>query len=74
RSPESRPSTPASDILGEFEDFALVEQTTTSETSGTRLGSTSSWSSVFLPSATEVSSEVVTMVDTPDMDVDWHFI
>ncbi|KAK1225137.1 hypothetical protein PQX77_011919 [Marasmius sp. AFHP31] len=72
--PESRPSASASDILGEFEDFALVEQTTTSEPSGTRLNSTSSWSPVFLPSAAEVSSELVTMVDTPDVDVDWHLV
>ncbi|KAK1221990.1 hypothetical protein PQX77_015189 [Marasmius sp. AFHP31] len=71
---ESRSSTSASDILGEFEDLALVEQTTTSETSETRLGSTSSWSPVFLPSATEVSSEVVTVMDTPDLDVDWHLV
>ncbi|KAK1216537.1 hypothetical protein PQX77_020832 [Marasmius sp. AFHP31] len=68
--PESRPSASASDILGEFEDFALVEQATTSETSGTRLGSTSFWSPVFLSSATEVSSEVVTIVDSLDVDVD----
>ncbi|KAK1216533.1 hypothetical protein PQX77_020828 [Marasmius sp. AFHP31] len=73
-SPESRSSTSASDILGEFEYLALVEQTTTSETSATRLGSTSSWSPVFLPSATEVSSELVTTVDTPDVDVDWHLV
>ncbi|KAK1227242.1 hypothetical protein PQX77_009767 [Marasmius sp. AFHP31] len=71
---ESKPSTPASDILGEFEDLAPVEQATTSESSGTRLGSTSSWSSMFLPSATEVSSELVTTVDTPDVDVDWHLV
>ncbi|KAK1225145.1 hypothetical protein PQX77_011927 [Marasmius sp. AFHP31] len=73
-SPESRSSTPASDILGEFEDLALVKQATTSESSGTRLGSTSSWSPVFLPLATEVSSELVTTVDTPDVDVDWHLV
>ncbi|KAK1225138.1 hypothetical protein PQX77_011920 [Marasmius sp. AFHP31] len=72
--PKSRPSTPASDILGEFEDLALVEQATTSESSGTRLGSTSSWSPVFLPSAAEVSSELVTTVDTPNVDVDWHLV
>ncbi|KAK1221991.1 hypothetical protein PQX77_015190, partial [Marasmius sp. AFHP31] len=63
--PESRPSTPAFDIQ-EFEDLALVKSTTRSGTSGTRLGSTSYWSPVFLPSATEVSSEL----DTLDVDVD----
>ncbi|KAK1227906.1 hypothetical protein PQX77_009074 [Marasmius sp. AFHP31] len=72
--PESRPSASAFDILGEFEDLAPVEQATTSEISGTRLGSTSFWSPVFLPSATEVSSEVVTVVDAPDVDVDWHLV
>ncbi|KAK1227241.1 hypothetical protein PQX77_009766 [Marasmius sp. AFHP31] len=63
--PESRPSTPASDVQV-FKDLALVEPTTRSGTSGTPLGSTSFWSPAFLPSATEVSSEL----DTLDVDVD----
>ncbi|KAK1225897.1 hypothetical protein PQX77_011145 [Marasmius sp. AFHP31] len=63
--PESRPSTPASDVQV-FKDLAFVEPTTRSGTSGTPLGSTTFWSPAFLPSATEVSSEL----DTLDVDVD----
>ncbi|KAK1229287.1 hypothetical protein PQX77_007654 [Marasmius sp. AFHP31] len=81
--PESRSSTPTSDISGETEywtsssdiseeseDSALIEPILASTTSGTRLGHTGFWSPAFRPSPAEVSSELATMTEALDLDVD----
>ncbi|KAK1216603.1 hypothetical protein PQX77_020723 [Marasmius sp. AFHP31] len=70
--PESRPSTLISDIedIEDSEEFALFEPILRSAATGTRPGSTSFWSPVFLPSATEVLSELATTMETLNLDVD----
>ncbi|KAK1225900.1 hypothetical protein PQX77_011148 [Marasmius sp. AFHP31] len=68
--PESRSSTPTSDISDESEDSALIEPILASTTSGTRLGHTGFWSPAFRPSPVEVSSELATTTEALDLDVD----
>ncbi|KAK1230465.1 hypothetical protein PQX77_006443 [Marasmius sp. AFHP31] len=81
--PESRSSTPTSDISGETEywisssdiseeseDSALVEPILASTTSGTQLGHTGFWSPAFRPSPAEVSSELAATTEALDLDVD----